>query len=224
MKSQFLVKNQHPDCLVFYAGWGMDAQPFREILPKNYDFLLLYDYRELEFFDFSNLKKRYKNLHLLAWSLGVWCSATTISQDQSKLFTSSTAVNGTLNPINQDFGIKEKDYLTLIEHFSADSLLEFYQNMFTVAGDMEQFLANRPKRSQKSLLDELHVIQKQYQLRGPAADIFRQKIVGSMDRIFPARSQLRSWGRNNCQTLKIPHFPFYEWNGWNHPEQTDCII
>ncbi len=206
-----LVELQSKDCLIFAAGWGMDPKPFSGLTAGNYDILMLYDYNSLAKVELLELKDRYRQLHLLAWSMGVWVAAT-IFEEQKDLFASTTAVNGTLRPIDDKYGISEKDFGAMVTQFSAATLQKFYQNMFTDPAERDRFLTHRPQRSESSILTELVALKKMYGQLGPAPDIYDTKIVGSRDRIVPARSQIRAWGRDRCNTIKAPHFPFFQWN------------
>ena len=134
---------------------------------------------------------------------------------QERCITSATAVNGTLTPVNDRNGIEEKAFDSMIRHFSTKTLMEFYRNMFDDAGELDQFLLNKPQRTENDILHELVHIRKYYGDLGSAGNIFRRILVGSRDRIFPARNQIRSWGRENCSILKAPHFPFYGWTSWD---------
>lgn len=197
--------------MVFATGWGMDTEPFSLLSACNFDIFLLYDYNSIEEISLVELKKQYRQLHLMAWSMGVWVAAFLFAQ-QKELFASTTALNGTLRPIDDSCGISKKDFDIAIDTFSSASLENFYKSMFTSQTEHSRFLENRPKRSQQSILHELVSLKKMYLKNGPASDIYDNKIVGSKDRIFPARNQIRAWGREQCSTLKVPHFPFFQWN------------
>ena len=54
MKQEFIIKQNNPHLLLFFAGWGMDKHPFEDYTPSNRDFLVCYDYTSLDF-DYSLL-------------------------------------------------------------------------------------------------------------------------------------------------------------------------
>ncbi len=214
-----IIDKQKTNCLVFAAGWGMDPKPFSTIETGDYDVIMLYDYTSLEEISLTRLKKKYQKIHLIAWSMGVWVAAHVFAYKKSH-FDSITAINGTLFPIDDLNGISRKDYNAVIDHFSTSSLEQFYKSMFTEQLQYKHFLKLKPERSQDSILQELVFLKHKYQEKGPAPDIYDTKIVGSRDKIFPARSQVRAWGRNHCQTINIPHFPFFQWQGFTlHGQQ-----
>jgi biotin synthesis protein BioG len=188
----------------------MDPAPFGDILPPGHDFLLIYDYTQLEKTDPAEITgNRYDQLHLIAWSMGVWAAATVLDRGSAG-FASTLAVNGTLTPIDDASGIGTAAYNGMIHNFTADTLLDFYDSMFTGSEGAARFMANRPDRSRGGLLSELTALRDSYLELGPGPDIYGRKIVGSRDRIFSARNQLRAWERENCNLYRTGHFPFYD--------------
>ncbi|HHO48094.1 MAG TPA: DUF452 family protein [Desulfobacteraceae bacterium] len=210
------LSEQHrsPSCILFFSGWGMDPAPFRVIPPAGYDLLMLFDYREMDRDRIGDLiPAGYSHLHLLAWSMGVWAAAFLLEPLRDR-FASAVAVNGTTRPIDDRYGIAARAYEEMISGFSAGTLETFYRSMFTDPREAAKFFRNRPRRSVDAMGHELAVLRSAYLEHGPAADIFTRKLVGSRDRIFPARGQIRAWGRNNCAVLPLPHFPFYALPQW----------
>jgi len=194
----------------------MDPHPFEMIPSPNHDLVMVYDYRDLMLPELDDLLgETYENLHLVAWSMGVWAAGFLPLEIRNR-FASTTAVNGTLTPIDKRYGIDPAAFTNMIETFSSASLEQFYLSMFTERTEAEQFLAHRPQRSPAMILEELICLRNSYETHGPARDIFTRKLVGSRDRIFPARNQIKSWGRDRCIVIKAPHFPFYGWPGWDH--------
>ena len=105
MKYKWLNINQNNKVIVFFNGWGMDESVVHHLDFSDYDVLMFYDYNNLDTnFDFNSLDK-YKNKSLIAWSMGVMV-ATLFNQK----YTSATAINGTLKPIDNEFGIPQRIY------------------------------------------------------------------------------------------------------------------
>lgn len=214
MQTCWLSRTGQSSCLLFFAGWGMDPAPFRPLAPAGHDLLLFYDYRELAETDPTALLPRgYRRLNLLAWSMGVWVAAHLLAGCRQQLGT-AVAVNGTLRPIDDRAGIPVQAYAEMLATFSPRALLDFYASMFVDPAGLEQFLANRPGRPAEQVRAELAALRAHYLAHGPAADIYSRRLVGSRDRIFAARAQVRCWGRERCQTFQGPHFPFYD-PGWD---------
>lgn len=214
MRTCWLTRTGQPSCLLVFAGWGMDPAPFRPLAPKGHDLLLFYDYRELDEPDPAVLLPReYQRLSLLAWSMGVWVAGHLLAGGRQQLST-AVAVNGTLTPIDDRAGIPAPAYEEMLTTFSPQSLLDFYARMFADQAGLDRFLANRPRRPAEEVRAELAALRAHYLALGPAADIYSRKLVGSRDRIFAARAQVRSWGKGQCRTLQCGHFPFYDL-GWD---------
>lgn len=208
MQAHWLSQKNSSSCILFFAGWGMDPTPFTVAATGRHDLLMVYDYRQSDLADLPDLTAEYQDLHLVAWSMGVWVAAR-LFEKRRELFTSATALNGTLNPVDDRCGIPVKTFDDMIGSFSNVALEMFYTNMFDELGEAKLFLQNRPQRPPDEMRQELAVLRDAACSYPPGRDMYANKIVGSRDRIFPARSQIRSWGKENCTIRRIPHFPFY---------------
>ena len=64
MKHQYLNKTGNRSLLLFFAGWGMDANPFTQLKTDYADVLIAYDYSDC---NFNNLEipQTYRNIFLL---------------------------------------------------------------------------------------------------------------------------------------------------------------
>ena len=218
MQTCWLNQHDNPDCILFMAGWGMGPEPFRTVMREAVDVFMVYDYRSLEDCDLTTLLPTNRRLHLLAWSMGVWVAGRLLEQ---VVFSSATALGGTCRPVDDRYGIPHKVFRKTIAHFSPDVLHDFYNAMFDNTAQARQFLARQPDRPLAELKDELVLLYDSCRLHPEAADIFQTRIVTSRDRIFPARNQIRAWGRDNCTSVVLPHFPFYQWTGWMELLETE---
>ena len=52
MKQVYIINENHPQLLLFFAGWAADETPFKQYRPKDMDYMICYDYRTLDF-DYS---------------------------------------------------------------------------------------------------------------------------------------------------------------------------
>lgn len=215
MHSCWLAQQERASsCILFFSGWGMDPEPFRIVPAVGHDLLMFYDYRKLDRDRIGDMiPSGYRHLHLLAWSMGVWAAGFLLAPFRDRL-ASAAAVNGTVTPIDDHRGIGAGPYEQMLHGLSPKSLETFYQSMFTDRREREKFLRYRPRRSLDTIREELVMLRSAYLEHGPAQDIFTRKTVGSRDRIFAARCQVRAWGRDNCTVLPLPHFPFYSVPDW----------
>ncbi len=213
MQISWLNRENNPDCILFMAGWGMGPEPFQAMAAGSVDLVMVYDYRSLKDCDLSALLPDNKNcrIHLLAWSMGVWVAGRLL-QDFS--FSSATAIGGTCRPIDDRYGIPCRLFDDTIDDFSPAVLTNFYTSMFDSPEQADQFLNHLPDRPLEELKEELIALRAACRTRPEVPDIFDRRIVTTRDRIFPARNQIRAWSRDNCESIALPHFPFYKWSNW----------
>lgn len=189
------------------SGWGTDELQFASLVPDDMDCVMFFDYRTLSPIDLS-LIAQYETLHLITWSMGVWIAGH-LFKENKELFTTRTAVAGTLNPVDDLEGIPVKGYNSMVDSFNEQVLFDFQYSMFDDQNEHDLFLKVGPKRDMDEIHDELICFQKHVQQNGKAEDIYTSKIVTARDRIFPLKNQIRSWGKQNAIMIKQPHFPFY---------------
>ncbi|MCI5126770.1 MAG: DUF452 family protein [Candidatus Electrothrix sp. AR5] len=240
MKTCWLHQQGNQDCLLFMAGWGMCPEPFYEIMPGSVDVLMLYDYRSMAFEDTSsameslrgNLQKKapYRKIHLLSWSMGVWAasmlfanktlSAPSVTSMSASTITSAIAIGGTCHPIHDKLGIPEHNFTDMAERLSPGRVEAFQRSMFIDEQEADRFTTSfrKGKRSFEGLQQELLTLataSTAYKVQPDVPNIYTSRIVTGRDQIFPARNQVRAWGRKKCRTLSLPHFPFYHWPSWS---------
>ncbi len=212
MKSCWLRHNGYSDCLLFMAGWGMGPEPFTAIDFGRIDVFMTYDYSSLNDTVLVELLDRDK-LHLLAWSMGVWVAAWLAQQGgifSSLHFESSTAIGGTLRPVDDKQGIPVQVFEDMLQGLSAEKIDNFYFSMFDSRNEARDFFCRRPQRTCEALHEELKYLHELcHNSLEDMPDIYTHKIITGRDQIFPARSQLRAWGRQHCTVASLPHFPFY---------------
>ncbi len=211
MKTCWLNREGNPDCILFMAGWGMGPEPFQQMTAGPMDVIMVYDYRRLDHADLLSQLPENSRIHLLSWSMGVWVAGKLFQQNK---FSSTTAIGGTCRPIDDAYGLPEQLFDATINNFSPVILNNFYSAMFDNPEQAQWFLDNPPNRSPVGLQEELIALRTACRVQPEVKDIFDHKIVTSRDRIFPARNQIRAWGRQNCETMAQPHFPFYQWASW----------
>ncbi len=120
MQTAWLQRANHPHCLLFFSGWGMDPEPFRFLSARSCDVLLVHDYRQLQSLDLEPLAS-YRQVHLAAWSMGVWVAAHLLG-DRAGIFASRTALAGTLSPIDAGRGLPPEAYATMVDSFGPEVL------------------------------------------------------------------------------------------------------
>ena len=224
MKHCWLSQQGRQDCLLFFAGWGMCPEPFADIPSGAVDVLMFYDYRKMNIADITSALTvvcgtSYRTVHLLAWSMGVRAASTLFTEAAFPVseFASAIAIGGTCHPVHDLSGIPEQNFKAMAEQFTPARMEAFHRSMFADEKDADRFARSfrRGKRSFAELQEELLALAGAYRKESEVPDIYTHRIVTGRDRIFPARNQVRAWGRRNCRTLSLPHFPFYQWPSWS---------
>ncbi len=210
----WLHRHQEPVCLVFFAGWGMDARPFTLLGAGGVDVCMLSGYRRLEPPVLAELQQ-YEEVILLAWSFGVWMAAQVCPWPIRAACSEVIALGGTLQPVDARFGLAPARFDAILAGFNAENLHAFYRAMFDDPAHLELFLENAPRRGLDDLRAELAFLH-QASLETPTAlDIFSQHVITARDRIFSGRNQARAWGKAaESITMPWPHFPFYHFATW----------
>lgn len=217
MKSAWLHQHQHQhqQLIIFCNGWGMDAAPFLPLGARDYDVLMLFDYRDLTLdCDLATLFRQYHKTLLVSWSMGVWAGQQ-IFQPWSHCLQGAIAINGTLCPIHDQFGIPVQLYGATLDQFSEATRLKFYRRMCRDRQTFNTFLDNQPQRSVQNQGLELAALQGQVTCHPAETAIYTQVVIADQDLVVPTANQLAFWqGREVCR-IEGPHFPFYGWNTWD---------
>ncbi len=206
MNIDFLRRAGCPTLELFFAGWGMDSRTFAWAADSAHtahcDFAVCYNYTDMAL-DLAVLRS-YDNARVRAWSLGVYAASLVLPELPCAVST-AIAINGTLNPVNDDLGIPIAVYDATLENLSAESLERFNRRM--CGAHRAVFEARRPARSIDSLLAEL------LHIKACAADAGRSQftgwnkaVLGRKDKIFPIANMRRAWAATPMVELDEPHY------------------
>lgn len=210
MRYKWLNKQNNNKLIIFFNGWGMDEEVVKHLDCENYNVLMFYDYINLETdFDWSILSN-YSELNLIAWSMGVMIAtivkplASYFISTNSKNKGKAVAVNGTLKPIDKNYGINPKVYDLTVYSFGDLGQLKFIQGMF----DSDTKLA--VSRDLENQRDELIAL-KDYK----ANEDFKydKAIISSKDTIIPTRNQVAYWKKE--PNIEAGHCPFFKFEKWS---------
>ncbi|UKI41743.1 MAG: DUF452 family protein [Candidatus Melainabacteria bacterium] len=131
MKYKWLSKKQNNENLLyFFNGWGMDESVLNTSnISSCFDVLMLYDYQNLDMDENVFIEcQKYKNKYLISWSMGVMISSI-FGLKLGKL-DKKIAINGTIKPIDDNYGILKKIYDLTIKGFNQSSCEKFVKRMF----------------------------------------------------------------------------------------------
>ena len=200
----------------------MDAIPFQPLGVKDYDVLMLFDYSDLTLdCDLATLFKHYHSTFLVSWSMGVWVGQQ-IFQSWSHCLQGAIAINGTLCPIHDKFGIPAQLYEATLEQFSESSRLKFYLRMCRDRKTFDTFIKNQPQRSVESQRLELAALQEQVSRQPADATIYTQVLIADQDLVVPTANQIAFWQGGEIRRIEGAHFLFYGWNNWD--ELVDAVL
>jgi biotin synthesis protein BioG len=215
LKHKWLHKQQKTKLLIFCNGWGMDGEPVKHLKSDSSNVLMLYDYTSLESeINIAELVNTYKTISLISWSMGVWAGQQIFNKMQMS-FTSSIAINGTLCPISDSYGIPEK-----IVHATHDTLnekqrLKFYYRMCRDRDLYKRFITNQPKRTVADQKQELNSLLENAICKAQEKPVYSRAIVASHDLIIPTQNQLEFWPEKIVKQVDGSHFLFYAYASWD---------
>ncbi len=215
MKSDWLHQQQQEQLIIFCNGWGMDATPFLPLGAGKYDVLMLSDYRDLTLdLDPATLFSRYQCTILISWSMGVWAGQQ-IFQPWSHCFQGAIAINGTLCPVHDQFGIPVQFYDATLAQFSEVSRLKFYRRMCRDRQTLEIFLDHQPQRSVESQALELAALQGVVDCQSAESAIYTHVLIADQDLVVPTANQIAFWQGREVRRVEGSHFLFYGWKSWD---------
>jgi len=229
MKTTWLRKEGAEELLLFFNGWGMDRRIGDHLLGESSsegfdaDVLLCYDYSTLEpEADVMEEANRYGRITIVAWSFGVWAAQQMVLPP----IESAIAINGTLQPIDEQQGINHQVFQATLEGWSEKSRHRFNRRMCGTDEVLALFSGMAPERSADDQYEELarlqeHVL-KQPGSAGSTLWRYDHAIIGGRDLVFPAQQQYQAW-KGVPQTIiaDMPHFPFFHFR--NLQEVLACI-
>ena len=222
MKTSWLNKQNKKSLIVFLAGWSFDENPFKTLEAYDYDVLFVYDYNDMEIPKEFETFNNYENKILIAWSMGVYVAFKLRNLFDN--FDKKIAINGTVTPVDDNFGIPVKIFELTLKHAQKGLEGKFYQNVFLNQVEYEKYIKNpvqRPIENRVSELENLYSLIKNDSCK-KAEKFYDYALVSEYDRIIPTQNQNESHKRNLTQVITLPfgHNPFYNFNDWD--EITKC--
>ncbi len=213
MKSCWQHRANREKLLVFCNGWGMDERPFLPLASRDLDVLHCYDFRQIDIDAVLPEIGAYRERVLLSWSMGVW-GGQQIFGESSEQFDRTIAVNGTLCPVDDRFGIPRNLFAGTLEGWSQITRQKFYRRLCGNGEIERRFLQHQPARSLADQRQELAYYLDAADCGKREQSIYREVVVAEKDRIVPTANQLAFWGER-ATMLADSHFPFYRWHCWD---------
>lgn len=204
MKAEFIYCSGSKNLILFFAGWAMDASPFKELRPKNADLMIVSDYSDMTFD--KSIIEHYDYIKLIGWSMGVY-AASFVFRNNDERITYSIAINGTKYPIDNERGIAENIFNGTLEGLNEKSLEKFQLRMCGSKAAFENYIKIQPQRDIEDIRNELREIQNHYNIYGVPRFTWDMAIIGSGDKIFLPENQARAYGKATIIIKNLePHY------------------
>ena len=152
------LKPDGRNLVLFVSGYGQDLNTFKRFvtsLPQDTAFAILYDYEDDEVFFDTSVLECFSKIRVIAWSMGVMMAPLLLQNMDKKCFEKCIAVNGTLDGIDDEYGIPKAVWDETISSMDDEHALNFIKLMCRSPALIEEYLKDRPKRSVASLKREL---------------------------------------------------------------------
>ena len=193
----------------------MDELPLAALESHDWDVLMFYDYVDLvPDKDLGKLLSSYDETALIAWSMGVWAGQQIFSSYRQQLKT-SLAVNGTLCPIDDQFGIPKAVVQATMEHFDEKQRLKFYHRMCRDREVYRRFVREQPVRSVENQKEELAALLETAGCKREEEPLYQRALVADHDFIMPTANQLNFWPEKMVKQRSGTHFLFYSYQSWD---------
>ncbi len=193
----------------------MDERPVAGLESDDWNVLMLYDYVNLlPDQDLGELLHRYQKRVLVGWSMGVWVGQQIFSPYRQQLQT-CLAVNGTLCPIDDAFGIPKETVRATLENFDEKQRLKFYRRMCRDREVYRRFIREQPARSVENQKNELAALLKTAGCDLEEESLYQTALVADHDFIMATVNQLNFWPEKMVKRLDGSHFLFYSYRSWD---------
>lgn len=202
MKQIFVKHNQSDRLNLIFLGYGQDGRVFETL--KNCDcddIALVYDYESNDFD--ASLYTSYSSINLITWSMGVMIAPKVLAKyDLLSKVESSSAINGTLEGIDDDFGIPLKMWNATIDAICESAVLKFYRRMCFDANLFDEYLKLRPQRNVDSLKAELIFIRDFAGQPMVSGFCYQKAYVGRKDKIISPVNQINSHSKTSAVCIE----------------------
>jgi malonyl-ACP O-methyltransferase BioC len=203
MKQELITNTNSSRLLLIFAGWSTDSTFYMHIKREGWDVMVCSDYSDFKFD--KNLIKGYTTVYLYAWSLGVAVASMVLSDSD---VTASFAINGTLMPVSDSYGIAPAIYNGTVDGLNERNLYKFRRRMFLSSADFAQITDSLPAVDDiEHLKSQLRFIRDNVDYSKCNSLKWQTAFIGKNDAIFPSSTQLASW--HNLTDIKMLDAPHY---------------
>lgn len=212
MKTYIRRREKNDQLVLLYGGWGTDDNFFTSFCDDSFDFILFYNYSADDPLVLPEAKT-YKKITLIAWSLGVW-AAEYLLPKTGIVPDLTIAVNGTPIPADDHYGIPLKIFEGTLNNITEENMEKFYLRMFGDKKTYEMNIDRIPRRTIKSLHDELRWMYNRMMEETRPGFSWNYAVTSESDRVFPANNVNSYWEKEKNTkhiVLDMPHYFFHNW-------------
>lgn len=178
--------------ILIFTGWSTGPELFHEIDISGWDVAVAHDYSnpELE----CALPDKYVTIYLFAWSLGVAEADRSLPAGR---ITAAFAINGTVTPVSDNYGIPKAIYHGTADNLTPRNLQKFRRRMMPDGDSFRHYFATELSEEQCHILaDELRAIASRHTDDTVMPTLkWTRAYIGADDRIFPPDNMSAAWQR-----------------------------
>lgn len=207
MQSKWIKKDSNDTLILMFMGWACDEGMLEGVNFENCDILSFFDYSGdlncVEVEDFS----RYEHIVIVAWSFGVWVADFLSAKGLLPKVEKAMAINGTVKPIHNDYGIREVNFRLTVKGLERVGLSKFYENICSEKS------VNCCKREDIAQINELKNLEIQSKQEYNPVLVWDLALVGLKDVIFNPKNMINYWDSVGVKVVKcenVEHYPFSE--------------
>ena len=191
----------------------MDQHAVSHLDTSNFDICMINNYNPTSEIE-ENLDN-YENIYVVAWSLGVWAAGIALNKFKIRI-AKAIALNGTLTPIDADFGIDPTIFAATLEGWNERNRNKFNMRML---GGREQIMQLNNRLGERTIdnqREELQNILTEVTTGESLKFPYHCALIGCNDLIFTPKNQRQSWsGQTRVVETETPHYPFEMFRNWN---------
>lgn len=201
---QILIENQKSldkdSLIIFFAGFAQEKNLLDGLIFP-YDTLYIFDYSDMSLS--FNVIKEYKNIHVIAWSLGVFVAPFILSKKLHDFNISfDVAINGTIKAIDSTYGIAPAMYKATLDSLTDSSFIKFLRRICGSQDKLDLYMPYKCMRDINTIKNELIEILNVYS----SVDInklldikYKKALVSLKDKIFIKDNQELFFRENNTK-------------------------
>lgn len=195
----FINKDDNPRLILIFTGWSTDDSLYRNFRIEGWDVAVAHSYSDLSL-DVSILNQYY-TIYIFAWSLGVFIADTVLPANR---ITAAFAINGTVNPASDKYGIPESIFRGTAVGLSISNLQKFRKRMMPDAETYRHTFPESPTNNDIEILkQELYaILDMNFNAPGKPRLPWSRAYISEGDRIFPPQNMVNAWQLDSQVDIK----------------------